>query len=74
MDCETFFGTIDVVMAKNWLKMVSNMLIYMELDDELNLRMATRLIDKERLRAGRPYGERAVGLDLHGNSRGRRVV
>ena len=39
-------GTVDDVVAKNWLKKVSNTLKDMELDDELKLRVATRLIDK----------------------------
>ena len=43
---ETFFGSVDAIIAKNWLKKVSNTLIDMELDDALKLRMATRLIDK----------------------------
>ena len=46
LGCETFSGTVDVVVAKNWLKRVSDTLIDMELDDELKLRIATRLIDK----------------------------
>ena len=46
MGCETFSDTVDVVVAKNWLKRVSNTLSDMELDDELKLRVATRLIDK----------------------------
>ena len=44
--CETFSGTIDIVAMKNWLKRVSNTLTDMELNDELKLRVATRLIDK----------------------------
>ena len=43
---ETFFATVDAIVAKNWLKIVSDTLIDMELDDELKLRVATRLIDK----------------------------
>ena len=46
MECNTFLYTIDAVVAKNWLKRVSDTLIDMELDDELKLRVATRLIDK----------------------------
>ena len=37
---------VDVVAAKNWLKRVLDILIDIELDDELKLRVATRLIDK----------------------------
>ena len=43
---ETFFGSVDVVLAKNWLKRVFDTLTDMELDDDLKLRMATRLFDK----------------------------
>ena len=43
---ETFSGTIDTVAVKNWLKRVSDKLTDMELDDELKLRVATRLMDK----------------------------
>ena len=46
LGCETFSGTVVVVAVKNWLKRVSNTLTDMELDDELKLRVATRLIDK----------------------------
>ena len=46
LGCETFSGTINVVVMKNWLKRVSNTLTDMKLDDELKLRVATRLIDK----------------------------
>ena len=46
MGCKTFSSTIDVVATKNWPKRVSDTLIDMELNDELKLRMATRLIKK----------------------------
>ena len=46
LGCETFFGIVDAVVARNWLKNVSDTLIDMELNDELKLRVATRLIDK----------------------------
>ena len=46
LGCETFSGTVDAVVAKNWLKKVSDTLNDMELDDDLKLKMATRLIDK----------------------------
>ena len=46
LGCETFSGTINAVSTKNWLKRVSNTLIDMEFDDELKLRVATRLMDK----------------------------
>ena len=39
---ETFSGIMDVVVAKNWLKRVSNTLTDIELDDKLNLRVAIR--------------------------------
>ena len=37
---------MDVVMARKWLKRVFDTLNDMELDDDLKLRVATRLIDK----------------------------
>ena len=43
---ETFLGIVDAVIVKNWLKRVSDTLTDMELDDELKLRVFTRLIDK----------------------------
>ena len=46
LGCEIFFGTIDAVVARNWLKRVSDTLNDMELDDDLKLKVATRLIDK----------------------------
>ena len=44
--CETFFGTADIMVTKNWLKRILDTLTDMELDDELKLRVATRLINK----------------------------
>ena len=46
LGCETFSDTVDAVMAKNWLKRVTNTLTDMELNDSLKLKMATRLMDK----------------------------
>ena len=46
LSCETFFGTVDAVMVKNWLKRVLETLTNMKLDDELMLRVATRRMDK----------------------------
>ena len=46
MGCKTFSSTIDAVVVKIWLKRVSDTLTDIELDDELKLRVATRLIDK----------------------------
>ena len=46
MGCETFFGIVDAFATKNWLKKVFNTLMDMELDDELKLRVTTRLMDK----------------------------
>ena len=44
MGCETFSSIVDVVAAKNWLKRVLDTLTDIKLDDELNLKVATRLI------------------------------
>ena len=46
LGCETFSSIVDVVMEKNWLKRVLDILIDMELDDKLKLRMSIRLMDK----------------------------
>ena len=46
LGCEIFSGTVDSIVAKNWLKKVSDILIDMEPDDDLKLRLATKLIDK----------------------------
>ena len=46
LGCETFFGTMDAVVARNWLKKVFNTLTDMELDDNLKLKVAIRLMDK----------------------------
>ena len=46
LGCETFSGSIDAVTTKNQLKGVFDTLTDIELDDDLKLRMATRLIDK----------------------------
>ena len=46
LDYETFSRSVDVVVARNWLKRVSDTLTDMELDDELKLKVATRLMDK----------------------------
>ena len=46
MGCKTFSESIDVVVARNWLKKIFSTLTDMELDNELKLKVATRLIDK----------------------------
>ena len=46
LGCETFSGSVDGVVVRNWLKKVFDTLTNMELDDELKFRVATRLIDK----------------------------
>ena len=46
LGCETFSGTVDAVVAQNWLKRVTDTLTDMELDDSLKLKVATRLVDK----------------------------
>ena len=46
LGCEIFSGSVDAVVAKNWLKRVFDTLTDMELDDDLKLRVATRLMDK----------------------------
>ena len=44
--CETFSRIINAIIAKNWLKKISDTFIDMELDDSLKLKVATRLLDK----------------------------
>ena len=44
--CKTFSSTVDAIVVKNWLKRVSDTLTDMELNDELKLRVVTKLIDK----------------------------
>ena len=46
LDCKTFFGLVDAVVAKNWLKKIFDTLVDMDLDDNLKLRVATRLMNK----------------------------
>ena len=46
MGCETFSGIVDAVAIKNCLKRISDTLTDIELDDELKLRVATKVIDK----------------------------
>ena len=46
LGCETFSGTVDAVVAKNWLKRVTDTLTNMKLNDSLKLKVATRLMDK----------------------------
>ena len=46
LGCETFFGTVDAIVAKNWMKKITNTMVDMELEDSLKLKVATRLMDK----------------------------
>ena len=46
LGCEIFSRSVDDVVEKNWLKRVFDTLNDMKLDDELKLKVATRLIDK----------------------------
>ena len=46
LGCETFFGSADAIVAKNWLKKISDTMIDMELEDNLKLKVATRLMVK----------------------------
>ena len=46
MGYETFFESIDAIMAKNWLKKITDTIIDMELKDSLKLKVAMRLMDK----------------------------
>ena len=46
LGCETFFGTVDAVAAKNWQKKIFDTLTNIELDDSLKMRVNTMLMDK----------------------------
>ena len=46
LGCKTFSRSIDAVVVRNLLKKVSNTLKDMELEDDLKLKVATRLIAK----------------------------
>ena len=46
LGCKIFFGLVDTVVAKNWLKKIFDTLVDMDLDDNLKLRVATRLMNK----------------------------
>ena len=46
LSCETFFGSVEVVVARNWLKSIFDTLTDMKLNNEFKLKVATRLIDK----------------------------
>ena len=46
LGCETFFGTVDAIVAKNWMKKITNTMVDMELEDSLKLKVAIRLMDK----------------------------
>ena len=46
LGCETFSRSVDAIVAKNWLKNITNTMIDMELEDRLKLKVATKLMDK----------------------------
>ena len=46
LGCQTFSGSVDAIVAKNWIKKVSDIMIDMELDDTYKLRVATRLLNQ----------------------------
>ena len=46
LGCETFSGIVNAIVAKNWLKRITDTLIDMELDEGLKLKVSTRLMDK----------------------------
>ena len=45
LGCQIFSGSVDAIVAKNWIKKVSDTMVVMELEDTLKLRVATRLLD-----------------------------
>ena len=46
LGCQTFSGSVDAIVAKNWIKKVSDTMVDMELEDTLKLRVVTRLLDQ----------------------------
>ena len=46
MGCQTFSGSVDTIVAKNWMKKIMDTMVDMELKDNLKLKVATRLMDK----------------------------
>ena len=46
LGCQIFSGSVNAIVAKNWIKKVSDTMVDMELDDTLKLRVATRLLDQ----------------------------
>ena len=46
LGCQTFSGFVDAIVAKNWMKKVSDTMVDMELDDTLKLKVVTRLLDQ----------------------------
>ena len=46
LGCETFSRSVDAIVAKNWLKRITDTLTDMELDESLKLKVTTRLMDK----------------------------
>ena len=46
LGCQTFSGSVDAIVVKNWIKKVSDTMVDMELEDTLKLRITTRLLDQ----------------------------
>ena len=46
LGCETFSGTVNAIVAKNWMKKIIDTMIDMELEDSLKLKVVTRLMDQ----------------------------
>ena len=46
LECQTFSGSVDAIVVKNWIKKISDTMVDMELEDTLKLRVATRLLDQ----------------------------
>ena len=43
---QLFFGTVNAIVTKNWMKKITNTMIDMELEDSLKLKVVIRLMDK----------------------------
>ena len=46
LGCETFSRLVDAIVAVNWIKKITDIIVDMELEDNLKLKVATRLMDK----------------------------
>ena len=46
LGCHMFFGLVDAIVAKNWMKQITDTMVEIELEDNFKLKVATTLMDK----------------------------